>query len=652
MNCRDRVVIVCLLVCNFTFVSSLATLEHLVASSNATCPELPQLANVPNLFCWEPGRTKPLACDIWSFGDNVNSTAFLQQMSQITKCNVAIFGRLEKQRNVSSDSLLWPDFMKTKYTVDKNGVVKVEDLDKKMIGFASNFGDVFRKNKLQAPDILVINMPNQDWELCKKTLMKSAETFGAHVGQVVVSIPVDSKTNKIHKISENIMALYTFMKANEMVLYWVRITTLNGDIITNLDDLQRRNIKSIQLTFSGLNTVRRSPSPAERSIITSPPKKMSLLHRVNQFLFKTSSLSESVDKNTADMAPESSLAANKLGSKSGNAKATDNSAMKMPPKAIAKQDNSKSKVLANKGKHKSPVQISGKGGNQVKTCAVPKHRKLTAVLSRSYNTFEDFLPLINRTKSIFACKWADDFDHVIFHDGGISLALQLQIKQAVGNPYILFHNVSTLFTQRFKYPIANNTIYSGKHKCPAYVDEKKSAGYYVMCSFWYSDFMDTLCGRNYDYMLRIDDDNVLTTCKDPTLPPSVPFASPASTGMDFPWVIQGMANFMFKLSQQPTAREMGLSWPSNDWHSPYTSVMWLNLKWLRNSVEYNYIRHRVEQSKCIFSSRWGDLPLWGATAQLMNISINTTFVPVSYDHGSLHHRIDPGKFVLVQNKDF
>ena len=294
----------------------------------------------------------------------------------------------------------------------------------------------------------------------------------------------------------------------------------------------------------------------------------------------------------------------------------------------------------------------GKSTAKKRTCMEPRHNKITAVLSRTYDTMDKYAPLIQRTRSIFACPWSKDFDHVIFHDGGISKIQQALIKKEVGNPYLLFHNISTLFERRYTYPIGKNTVLSELHKCPAYIDEKKPPGYYIMCSFWYTDFLDTLCGQNYDYMLRIDDDNIVTSCDDPTLPPDVPFASPASTGMDFPWVIQGMNDFMRTLTRLPRSKELDLMWPKWTWDSPYTSVMWLNMKYLRSSVAYNYIRHRIEQSKCIFSSRWGDLPLWGATAQLMNISVNSTFVPISYDHGSLRHKIYPGKYVLVQNTDF
>lgn len=289
----------------------------------------------------------------------------------------------------------------------------------------------------------------------------------------------------------------------------------------------------------------------------------------------------------------------------------------------------------------------------IRSCAAPHKNKVTAVLSRSFSSIEGYTALIDRTKSIFACSWSESFDHVIFHDGGISLSQQQIIKKRVNNPSLIFHNLSALFQRRYTYPIGNATLLSDIHKCPPYVDEKKSAGYYVMCSFWYSDFLDTLCGRNYDYMLRIDDDNVVTTCADPTLPPNVPFASPANTGMDFPWVIQGMNDFMRVLVKQPRSKQLKLRWPKWTWDSPYTSVMWLNMKYLRQSPEYNFIRHRVEQSKCIFSSRWGDLPLWGATAQLMNYTaMNNTFVPLSYKHGSLRHTINPGKYVVVQNTDF
>jgi hypothetical protein len=67
------------------------------------------------------------------------------------------------------------------------------------------------------------------------------------------------------------------------------------------------------------------------------------------------------------------------------------------------------------------------------------------------------------------------------------------------------------------------------------------------------------------------------------------------------------------------------------WTLPYTNVMSFDLDWVR-STELQGIMSAVYESGCIISNRWGDLPLWGATAALLHIDIPR--IQLEYYHGS------------------
>ena len=286
------------------------------------------------------------------------------------------------------------------------------------------------------------------------------------------------------------------------------------------------------------------------------------------------------------------------------------------------------------------------------SCRNPSQSKATAVLSRTHANRSDYTPLIVRTKTILQCGWAKDYDHIIFHDGTMSKDDQVYITRHIDFEDIIFADIGNLFSFRGEYPIAMPTPLSEKHDCPAYVDEKKPIGYYVMCSFWFSDVMDTTCGRHYDYMLRIDDDAIVVVSdEDPAMPLHVPFASPGYQGMDYYKVIIGLGRFFRRFANDKIGKAIGSLWPHKEWDSPYTNVMWLNLEWLRRSKVYYIIRREIDNSKCILSSRWGDLPLWGAVAQAVGYSVNTTYLNISYQHYSLQHYVTPGKKIRLADRD-
>ena len=76
------------------------------------------------------------------------------------------------------------------------------------------------------------------------------------------------------------------------------------------------------------------------------------------------------------------------------------------------------------------------------------------------------------------------------------------------------------------------------------------------------------------------------------------------------------------------------------WRAPYTNVMWVDLNWYRSSRLLLAFDEKVIKSQCIYSGRWGDLPLWGAKVFLL--SENRHNLNFTYHHLSHRIKVGPG----------
>ncbi len=77
----------------------------------------------------------------------------------------------------------------------------------------------------------------------------------------------------------------------------------------------------------------------------------------------------------------------------------------------------------------------------------------------------------------------------------------------------------------------------------------------------------------------------------------------------------------------------------DSWSAPYTNSMYLNLTWYRNTNLLQQFKDHVLHSKCIYSGRWGDLPLWGANALLTGLPQRV--LNFSYSHLSHRVKVEP-----------
>ena len=252
------------------------------------------------------------------------------------------------------------------------------------------------------------------------------------------------------------------------------------------------------------------------------------------------------------------------------------------------------------------------------------------VLTRGYNDNSKYKSLILRNRHIcqnFYLKLDNpsDYDVVIFHEGNITPSQQQYIQSKSPNLPLQFRNVT--FQN-------NNTICS---LCPpTKLSHGFSMGYKNMCYFWSIDFLEYL--KDYEYIIRVDEDcllqqistNILNVYKEK----NIIFSSPFFQGDDSFPVIVGMkrlfANFMRRNNLQP--RKM-------DIRCPYTNVMILNIQYFRNNNIVRGILSQIKETNCIFSNRWGDLPIWGHILTLLvepTLYIEDT--SISYLHGS-HHKM-------------
>jgi hypothetical protein len=160
-------------------------------------------------------------------------------------------------------------------------------------------------------------------------------------------------------------------------------------------------------------------------------------------------------------------------------------------------------------------------------------------------------------------------------------------------------------------------------------------GYKNMCYFWSIDFLDYL--KNYEYIIRIDEDcnvkhidkNIFNNYEKN----NIMFASGSSQYKDNPDVIVGME----QLFQEFIKEENITAYKKiDDINCPYTNIMIVNVKYFNENNIVQKILNKISNSNCIFSNRWGDLPIWGYILSLLIEPkyYNLNDKNIKYIHGS------------------
>jgi hypothetical protein len=223
------------------------------------------------------------------------------------------------------------------------------------------------------------------------------------------------------------------------------------------------------------------------------------------------------------------------------------------------------------------------------------------VLTRGYDSNDGYAKLIQRNKQIVSVFYnlldnKDDYDVIIFHEGNITQEQQKYIQSNTPEMPMQFNAVEFLIKN------VNNPY------CPNNeVSNAFGLGYKNMCYFWSISFLEYL--KNYEYIIRIDEDCFLESLE-PNLilnyrNNNVMFSSARYQDNDDKEVIVGLQKlFDDYLSKTGKTKK-------NELTMPYTNFMVVNIPFFRENVDVINILAEIKNSDCIFSNRWGDLPIWG-----------------------------------------
>jgi hypothetical protein len=157
-----------------------------------------------------------------------------------------------------------------------------------------------------------------------------------------------------------------------------------------------------------------------------------------------------------------------------------------------------------------------------------------------------------------------------------------------------------------------------------------------MCWFWYAGFLQFV--KDYHWILRIDSDCVMEVAGDPWLnglQPGSRIGFMSQIDMDASFVIIGMRELFTNL-----AIERGLNPFPEEWKSPLSNVMAIDVQWFRHDHMARHAFKAVNASRCVWLNRWGDMPLWGATITLLDVP-RSHVQNFNYYHGSWNtHVVD------------
>ena len=259
-------------------------------------------------------------------------------------------------------------------------------------------------------------------------------------------------------------------------------------------------------------------------------------------------------------------------------------------------------------------------------------KNAVVVLTKGYKNLSGYNNLINRNRYIsvnFYQKLINpsNYDIIIFHEGNITIPQQIYIQSQSPKIPLIFKPINF---------INNNSICSS---CPPNnISNNYNSGYKNMCFFWSIRFLKYLF--DYEYVIRIDEDCKLINI-DPNIIENyknkeIYYSSPYFQGPDDPKVVVGMEDFFnnYLINNNLTPINSNL-------RCPYTNFMVININFFNNNDLIKEVLSRIYGSNCIFSNRWGDLPIWGyILSYLVEQKHYLEDKSISYYHGSHNKQIN------------
>jgi hypothetical protein len=111
------------------------------------------------------------------------------------------------------------------------------------------------------------------------------------------------------------------------------------------------------------------------------------------------------------------------------------------------------------------------------------------------------------------------------------------------------------------------------------------------------------------------------------------FSSPFYQGEDYADVTIGMNQLFNDFLKEKNMTQ------KNELKLPYTNVMIVNIPYFNNNEIVQNVLEKIKKSDCIFSNRWGDLPIWGyILSYLIDEKYFIEDKNIKYIHGSHHFK--------------
>ena len=135
-----------------------------------------------------------------------------------------------------------------------------------------------------------------------------------------------------------------------------------------------------------------------------------------------------------------------------------------------------------------------------------------------------------------------------------------------------------------------------------------------MCHFWFIDFLDYI--KDYKYLIRIDEDCFINKFDNDILKwmeeKNQVFISPYFREFDVEEVSVGMTKLLKEFVKENNIQlKNQLEDSQENVKCPYTNFFIIDCEYFRKNDTFRKFQSKVDESSCIYSNRWGDLPLWG-----------------------------------------
>jgi len=263
-----------------------------------------------------------------------------------------------------------------------------------------------------------------------------------------------------------------------------------------------------------------------------------------------------------------------------------------------------------------------------------------AVLTRGYESIEDYNNLIFRNKSIhefILSKTNLEFDCIIFHEGNITESHQKHISNE--SPFsLIFKNIKECGD---KTAFDDSRDLVNKELCPpTELSSKFPLGYKHMCYFWSINLFEYLL--DYEYVIRIDEDvfiqEIDTKILEAIIDQKIKFAAPyICPFLDHPDVMVGLEKLTKEFSEK---NNLKINSNISNVFAPNTNMMILNLDYYRDhTIIQNYLLD-IKKSHGIYSNRWGDATIWGIITQKLQEDPFYLCDDVVYFHDSHKHLVN------------